>query len=95
MSNAIDGKATKEIKTTKQSTNGEFTRAKYTKVGGPKGDWKCHLCKYNLATEKWTYTGGTLEPGFKLSCNDCKDSNYGIKFFSSGCNIVDLPDIKE
>lgn len=67
---------------------GEYNEWTYTNPGGLKGTWLCHLCQYNKATKKITYTGGTLSPGFKLSCDECITTDYGRDFFSFGCKVI-------
>ena len=69
-------------------TTGEYNEWTFTREGGPKGDWKCNLCKSNKATKKFTYTGGALGPGFKLCCDDCIYISCGRGFYSLGCNII-------
>ena len=76
------------MSTDNKSSSAIFNIYQYKKEGGPKGDWKCHLCDYCLVTQKWTYTGGARKDGFKMACNDCANLDYGIKFFSDGCKIV-------
>ena len=69
------------------STTGTYNEYTFTTKGGPKGDWVCYLCKSSKATKKFIYTGGALEPGFKLSCEQCISSDFGRDFYSLGCTI--------
>lgn len=68
--------------------SGSYNEWTYTKAGGRRGDWKCHLCQYNLATKKITYTGGLVATGFKIVCNDCIEMDCGRDYFSIGCEVT-------